>query len=176
MIKPQRPPYAGSKVDAYKTKAQIDKLLKDYGCEGAQWTENFAENIMELRFLVEIEFNGRKQKLGIKLTPPLFKEKRRTWDVAKGRHVTEELPNLSQSMRVMYHYLKAKLAAVAWGVRPFEEEFLSDVIVNTEYGERRLVDVLKDKSPSMLGLEEKPAHAMAGPDVRIIEGYGDGNQ
>lgn len=156
MIKPKKPPFAGSKVDADKTAAQIDKMLRDYGIEKVQWTKEFDQNLIELRFLVDVEMEGRVRKLGIKLSPPLFMEKRRTWDAAKGRHIITEAPNFSQSMRVMYWYLKAKLAAVAYGVKPFEEEFLAEIIVNTDHGERRLVDYLREKGGAqLLGLEVK---------------------
>lgn len=156
MIRPKTAPFAGSKVDAYKTKGQIDKMLRDFGCEAVQWNEHFERNILELRFIAETEINGKTQNIGIKLNPPLFLEKRRTWDSVKGKHIVTEAPNMSQSMRVLYWYLKAKLTAVAYGVRPFEEEFLAEIVVNDQQrGERRLVDVIKDNMPKMLGLEDK---------------------
>jgi hypothetical protein len=155
VIRPKKPPFAGSTVDANKTQGQIDKMLQDYGCDAMQWTKEFDKNLIELRFIAEAEIGGVKRKIGVKLTPPLFMEKRRSWDSVKGKHVITEAPNFSQSMRVLYWYLKAKLAAVAYGVKPFEEEFLAEIVVPTERGERRLVDVLKERSPSMLGLEEK---------------------
>lgn len=155
MIRPKKAPFAGSTVDADKTAAQIDKMLREYGCDALQWTKEFDKNLIELRFIVEVEMQGQRRKIGVKLSPPLFMEKRRTWDSVKGRHVIHEAPNFSQSMRVLYWYLKAKLAAVAYGVRPFEEEFLAEIIVPTEEGERRLVDIIKDRSPQMLGLPNK---------------------
>ena len=136
----------------YKSRAQIDKLLRDYGCEAAQWTEDYNRNFVELRFVVEVDMGGDKRKLGVKLSPPLFMEKRKTWNSRTGKHDTVQAPNFSQAYRLMYWYLKAKLAAVAYGIRPFEEEFLSEIVVHTERGEERLVDVLKNKSPTLLGL------------------------
>jgi hypothetical protein len=174
LIRPKKPPFAGSKVDAHKTKGQIDKMLREYGCDALQWTEEFDRNLIELRFLVEVEMQGQRRKLGVKLTPPLFLEKRRTWDAIKGKHVVEEAPNFSQSMRVLYWYLKSKLAAVAYGVKPFEEEFLAEIVVPTEQGERRLVDILKDKSPQMLGLPEKHPQPELIPYSQELKEYSEG--
>lgn len=171
MIRPKKPPFSGSTVDAYKTKGQIDRLLREYGCEAAQWTEDFENNVLELRFIAEVEYQGQKRKLGVKLVPPLFMQTRSTWNATKGRHEKKEAPNFSQSMRVLFWYVKAKLAAVAYGVRPFEEEFLSDIIIHDEQGEKRLIDVLKERAPDMLGL---PDMSKAGTRaMRIIEPGGE---
>lgn len=155
MIRPKKAPFSGCKIDANKTQGQIDKLLQDFGCDAIQWTKEFDINKIELRFIAEADIGGGRRKIGVKLTPPLFMEKRRTWDKTKGKNIVSEEPNFAQSMRVMFWYLKAKLTAVAYGIRPFEEEFLSEIIVPTEHGERRLVELLKEKSPAMLGLVER---------------------
>ena len=152
MIKPQRPPFANSTVDAYKTQGQITRLLKDYGIDRIQWTD--IDQNLSLQFIAEVEIDGVKRNVGIKLNPPLFIAKRRTWDPAKGSQLVQS-PNLSQSMRLLYHYLKAKMAAVAYGFKPFEEEFLADVAVKGPHGEQRLIEVVKQQAPRLLGLPDK---------------------
>lgn len=152
LIKPQRPPFANSTVDAYKTQGQITRLLKDYGVEKIQWTD--IDQNLSLSFIADVEIDGKPRAVGIKLNPPLFIAKRRTWDPATGSKLTEA-PNLSQSMRLLYHYLKSKLAAVAYGFKPFEEEFLADVAVKGPHGEQRLIEVVKQQAPRLLGLPDK---------------------
>jgi hypothetical protein len=45
---------------------------------------------------------------------------------------------------------------VAWGVRPFEEEFLSEILVSLPGQEPiRMIEMLKQKSPVLLGLPEQ---------------------
>lgn len=154
MIRPQRAPFSGTTVDPAKTKGDIDKLLKEFGCEGAQWNEDYTSNHIELRFLVEIDWQGEKRKVGVKLTPPMFMQKRKSWNRSKSRYEMIEAPNVSQSLRLMWWYLKAKLTAVAYGVTPFEEEFLGDIVVNSEQGERRLIDIIRE-NPTVLSLPHK---------------------
>lgn len=128
MIKPKKPPYAGTQVDAYNSQVKITKLLESFGIEGVQWTTLFREGKVELRFPIETEIDGVKKNFMVKLQPPSLKEKHRTYDPVKGRHVVEEAPNWSQSMRLLYWYVKSKIEAIAYGLVSAEEEFLSDIV------------------------------------------------
>lgn len=149
MIKPQNPPFASTKIRAENSQSEIHALLRSYGADGIRWTEEKGK--VTLEFYVDTEIDGISKQLMVRLTPPPFEEMRRVWDRAANRYVRKPFPNDAVSMRLLWNYLKIKLALVAWGVRPFEEEFLSEL--RTASGQR-LIEVLKQKSPSLLGLPE----------------------
>lgn len=133
MIISKKPPYAGTKVDPDRTRLEIEKLLRDYGVSSVQFRTDYRLNQVELQFTVEVERNGVKRGIGFKVNPPTFADKRRSWDPAKG-YVTVYAPNWSQSMRMLYYWLKSKLEAVAYGFSSVENEFLSQAVVQLRDG------------------------------------------
>lgn len=148
LITPRHPPYQNSTVDAYKTQGQITKMLKDFGAIDTGWADKNGQVI--LAFTMEAEVKGRKSILSVQIQPPLFAKERRSWDSNQGKYVKSYEANMSQSMRLLYHYLRAKLNAVAYGIRPFEEEFLAEINIQTDEGPRRFADYVKDKDLGLL--------------------------
>ena len=60
-------------------------------------------------------------------------------------------------MRLMYHYLKGKLEAVAWGLKDVEEEFLNDVLVHDQQGREATVgELIGRKALSQGQLKQLP--------------------
>ena len=146
MIKRKNPPYASSQVDAYATQGRISKLLEEYGAKGVQWTAMFTEGKVELAFILEAEIEGVRKEFMVKLTPPPLTTKRRTWNPAKGRHDVVHAPNWSQSMRLLYWYVKTKIEAIAYGLVSAEREFLSEIVVKLPTGEQgRVGDILSSQ-------------------------------
>lgn len=148
MITPRRAPYKNSTVDAYKTQSQISKLLKEFGANDVAWAEKNGQ--VMLAFSMEAEVKGRKALLTVQLIPPVFADERRNWDKNQGKYVKSYEANMSQSMRLLYHYLKAKLHAVAYGIRPFEEEFLAEINIQTDEGPKRFADYVMEKQAHLL--------------------------
>lgn len=135
-----RPPYSGTTSDPDKTIADINRLLRKYGINDYQWTTLWDQNLIELKFMIEnAGSDGKLRKIGIKVAPPVFKAKRRTWDAKKGRNVAIELPNYAQAMRLLYHWLKIKIESVAFGLKAVEEEFMSDLIIRLPDGRESTV-------------------------------------
>ena len=135
MILSKKPPYAATEADPDKSRMQIDKLLRDYGVSGVQWTTDYDHNRVGLAFMVEAEIKGVKKQIGIKIEPPIFVAQRRTWNPRLGRYERVYAPNWAQSFRLLYWWLKAKLEAVAYGLTSVEQEFLSQVMVKLPSGE-----------------------------------------
>jgi hypothetical protein len=130
-----KPPYASTTSDPDKTIADINRLLRKYGINDYQWTTLWDQAVVELRVMIESTgSDGKLRKIGIKVTPPIFKAKRRIWDAKKGHYVSQELPNYSQAMRLLFHWLKIKIESVAFGLKEVEEEFMSDLIVRSPDG------------------------------------------
>ena len=139
MIISKRPPYQGTEADPDKTRMQIDKLLRDFGVSGVQWTTDYDHNRVGLAFMVETEIKGVKKQIGIKIEPPVFVAQRRTWNPRLGKYERVYAPNWAQSFRLLFWWLKAKLEAVAYGLTSVEQEFLSQVVVKLPSGQQTTV-------------------------------------
>ena len=155
MILQKRPPYANTTADAEKTRGQIDKLLRAYGIDQFQWTQD--KDIITLTMKIETEIGGVKKVLGIKVSPPTFAREHRTYNPRSGKNERIYAPNWAQSYRLLYHWLKVKIEAVAYGLTTVEQEFLSQVMVAPPGGGTKTIgEVLTDPERfSKLALEEK---------------------
>lgn len=142
MIKRKKAPYSDTAVEPGKTKAEIEKLLRDYGVDGVSWTEIWSQNKAQLQFVLESE---GKRPIMVRLEPPSFSMKRRSWSAEKGRHIEIDAPNWAQSYRLLKAYLKAKLESVAYGLRDLEEEFLSDMVVRDSQGRETTVGEIAER-------------------------------
>ena len=123
-------------------------MLKEFGAIDTAWADKNGQVI--LAFTMEAEIKGQKGICSVQIMPPLFAKERRSWDPNQGKYAKSYEPNMSQSMRLLYHYLKAKLNAVAYGIRPFEEEFLAEINIQTAEGPKRFADYVKDKNLGLL--------------------------
>ena len=147
MIVKRKPPYSDTKIDAFDTQAEISKLLKAYGAEAIQWTSEFTNNNVSLRFGIEVEIRGVKRKLGIEVRPPPMIAKRRTYNQLTGHYETILAPNWAQSMRLLYYYMKSKLEAISYGLIEAEREFFAQVITTLPGGSQvTIFDALKDQA------------------------------
>ena len=135
MIMNRKPPYANTEADPERTKGQISKLLRDYGINKSNWTEDFELQRVMLTFETEAEIKGVKKRIVIQVEPPTFAKQRRTYDAKLGHTVKIDLPNWAQSYRMLYHWLKAKIEAIAYGLTTVEQEFLAQVVVQLPSGE-----------------------------------------
>jgi len=136
MIKPKKPPYATTTKDPDTTIADINRMLRSYGVNDIQWTTLWDQKIVSLKFMIEKEPG---KNVGIKIFPPLFAAKRKTYNEKRGHYEVIEVPSWSQSLRLLYWWLKVKIEAIAYGLREIEEEFLHDVVVRLPSGEETTI-------------------------------------
>lgn len=129
-------PYFGTVVSVDQSKARITKLLRDYGVEGVQWSDNFQTGAVNLRFMVSRP-DGKATAYSV--TPAAFKEKHSSWDPIKGRNVTVESPNWPRAMRLLEAWLKTKLESIAFGLTEVEEEFLGHMVIRDATGHETTV-------------------------------------
>ena len=157
MIISKRPPYANTTADAEKTRGQIDKLLRAYGIDQFQWTQD--RDIVTLTMKVETEIGGVKKVLGLKISPPTFASVHKTYNPRTGKNDKVYAPNWAQSYRLLYHWLKAKIESIAYGMFTTEQEFLSQIMVALPTGEQKTVgEILTDPARlAKFALEEKPS-------------------
>ena len=138
MIDGTKLPYADTMVSTERSKEEINKLLKKFGCNGIQWTWIDGKEI--LRFIHEFELEGVKHGITFEINiPDIGKYKGRKYDKIFMR-------NERQAYRIVVHIIKAKLTAVETGVETFENEFLSKVLYQLPSGRTQKVgDVILDQ-------------------------------
>ncbi len=139
MIRPKEPPYTGTPVASERTLSQIQQLLLDYGCEAAQVTRD-AQGRVEIQFAVEVEVQGVRRKIAVRVEPPLLA-------VTRGRgynKVTTSDP--ARSYRLLYWYLKSKLEAISYGLVSAEREFFAQVLVSLPGGESATMGDMAEES------------------------------
>lgn len=135
-LKPRKAPYSDTTVAPERSKSEIDAMLRKFGADGVSWSESWKDNRAQIQFVIQEE---GKRPILVRLEPPPFLGKRKTYNPAKGRYEQIDAPNWAQSYRLLKAYLKAKLEAIAYGLRDIEEEFLSDVVVRDQAGRDRRV-------------------------------------
>ena len=135
-LKRRAAPYSSTQVAPERSKVEIETLLRKFGADGVSWSENWKQNRAQVQFIIQAE--GQRPIL-VRLEPPPFLEKRRSWVPEHGRYEQVDAPNWAQSYRLLKAYLKAKLESIVYGLRDVQEEFLSDVVVRDEAGRDRRV-------------------------------------
>lgn len=124
-------PYTDTSVSIEKSKQDIDKLLRKFGCCGIQWTWIDGNEI--LRFIHEFEFKGVKKGITFEINiPEIGRHRGRGYDKYFER-------NDRQAYRIVLHIIKAKLTAVETGVETFENEFLSKILYQLPDGTSKKV-------------------------------------
>ena len=132
----REPPYRDTKVPYERTKAQIERLLSDYGVEGIQWTTYRGDE--DLKFIVSAEVKGVKRELMIQVKPPQMFVRRRV----RGRGLVKT-QNRNQAYRLLFYWIKSKLEAVVWGLSTIEKEFLSQVTVALPDGSTTVGEIMQ---------------------------------
>jgi tRNA nucleotidyltransferase (CCA-adding enzyme) len=141
MLKLTKPPYATTTVDAEKTQQQITSLLRKYGVSQINWQVNYDLEQVQLDFVIEYSRmdDNSVHRVAVRVKPPMFAAKRMTWSATAGKHVKEEMANWAQSMRLLFHWIKAKLEAVSFGLNSVEKEFLSDIVTELPDGTKQTI-------------------------------------
>ena len=160
MIKSKKPPYENTKIDPDSSRVDIDKLLRSYGIQKIIWASDYEHNDVRLAFEIEAEIQGIRKGFTVTLRPPLILKQIRLYNPKKGITEKVKVPNWSQSMRMMYWYLKSKVEAIAYGLVSVEKEFLSQVMVSLPIGSSTVGEILEpimtyDRLDSLPYLAEK---------------------
>ena len=161
MLKLTKPPYADTKVDADKTQQDITQLLRKYGVSQINWSVNYDLEQVQLDFVIEYmkQEDQSAHRIAVRVKPPMFAATRRTWDPKLGQYRKQDMANWAQSMRLLFHWIKAKLEAVSFGLNSVEKEFLSDIITTLPDGSRMTIwDMIsRQMASNSLMLEFKEA-------------------
>ena len=161
MLKLTKPPYADTRVDAEKTQQEITQLLRKYGVSQINWQIDYDMEQVQLDFVIEYmkQEDQATHRIAVRVKPPMFAATRRTWDPKLGQYRKQDMANWAQSMRLLFHWIKAKLEAVSFGLNSVEKEFLSDIITTLPDGSRMTIwDMIsRQMASNSLMLEFKEA-------------------
>jgi len=151
MLTPKKAPYADTEVGIEQSMMEINKLLKAYGINNYVWTTLWGENIVSLKFALEVKPG---KYVPIRMTPPMFLAKRKNWNAKHNKYDIVDLPNWAQSLRLLFWLLKTKLEAIAYGFREVQEEFMGDILVRLPDGrEGTMSEAMKQQLPYSKGTE-----------------------
>ena len=128
-------PYEHTTIPPERTKADIEKMLKEHGIQDIQWTTYHGDTI--LRFMWKLTVKGVEKEILFEFKPPVIPSNKRQWNGTRYEtiHVTLD----ATSYRLLWHYLKNKLEAVRWGLESMEKEFLSHAVVALPNGQETTV-------------------------------------
>lgn len=130
-----RIPYSNTTISPERTKADIEKLLREHGIEDIQWTS--FQGKTTLAFAWTFTVNGKEKGVLFEFSPPMIPTTKRTWTGMRYERVTVNLE--ATAYRLLWHYLKNKLEAVRWGLESMEKEFLSHAVYQLENGQETTV-------------------------------------
>ena len=131
MIDGTKLPYVNTTSSIEKSKEDIDKLLKKFGCRGIQWT--WLDDTETLRFLHDYEYEGIKKGLTFEITIPEIGN-------YHGRGYNKKLMrNDNQAYRMVLYLIKSKLVSIETGIETFENEFLSKILYSLPDGRTQKV-------------------------------------
>ena len=120
-------PYQHTTIAPERTKADIEKLLKEHGISDVQWTTYKGDTL--LRFLWHLTIKGVEKEIMFQFTPPIIHTQKRIWSQQDQRTIKATVQLEATAYRLLFWYLKNKLDAVLYGLESMEKEFLSHAVV-----------------------------------------------
>lgn len=159
-------PYSNTTIPPERTKADIEKMLKEHGIEDIQWTTYKGKTV--LKFLWKIQIQGVDKEIMFQFSPPLIPSVKRSWTGVRYERIHVNLE--ATSYRLLWHYLKNKLEAVRWGLESMEKEFLSHAVVSLPNGQEttvgeRIEEVYRQVSSPALGYQKEESKIVEGEVV-----------
>ncbi len=117
-----------TKVPVAKSRGEIDKLLRAWGCDGIRWTDHFQRGIVSVEFLWTLDAIEYLARVAIRL-PSDDDLAELSGHATTGEFLESKFARLSasrgrQEHRVLLLWLKACLNAVEFGIISAEEIFL----------------------------------------------------
>jgi hypothetical protein len=130
--------YKTTKLDYSYSQGKIQDMLGELGIENVRFTQIGSDYSVE--FLVKLQPNEHPRK--VKIDVPINSE--------LGESIRRQNKKRDAIFRVLYYHLKNRFVVVSNGLREFEEEFLSDLVMVVNGKEQRLGDMLVPKYKAQL--------------------------
>lgn len=138
--------YGTTEVPVARSQESIRQLLIKFGTRGVQFTEDFDDNIVNVKFAKKYNDNVRTVSVTMKVPEPIILRRRTKSDTQRQEQMKRA------TYRALHDWLKAQFVAVEFGLLSFEDVFLS----HFEW-------ILKDGSVTTVGKYIQPRLASSVP-------------
>lgn len=135
--------YQTTLIEAGDTQVKIQNMLEELGISHLRFTQDGPDYRVE--FIVKLRTNEAPRKVQINV--PLRSN--------LGESLRKKQQHKNAMFRVLFYHLKSRFVVITNGLREFEEEFLSDIVVTINGKEQRLGDVLAPEIKKQLKHEPK---------------------
>jgi hypothetical protein len=124
--------YKSTTISPERSKAEIDKMLKDFGIGKRAWLSSETEDILIFDWTVNV--NGVQKTLNFELRPPDIRQTKRVWNQKTYRTEKVNVRNDAVAYRLLYNYVKNKLEAIRVGMVTVENEFMAQIQLHLKNG------------------------------------------
>ena len=120
-------PYKQTAVQVDKTHSHIRGLLIRYGAKGVQFTDEFVDNKVQMRFRYDIDGVGGTVIYFVRMEAdiPTAKEKSGQRKKSFAIMLKEKDQGKRATWRAIYWALKSRMESVTYGIETFEQAFLA---------------------------------------------------
>src|SRR5437588_2913985 len=116
--------YGDTSVPVDRTQGQIRTLLQKHHIGGVHFGEDWGRHLIWFSFFkMKTMDEGHEVPMTVKMQVPLYPNPARWLSAPQ----TARDQRQRQVWRALYHYLKSQLDAVEFGLRTFEDVFMSDI-------------------------------------------------
>lgn len=133
--------YQYTQIESSKSQEKIENMLEELGIRDVRFTKIGGNYMVE--FLVNLHSNENQRKVRIEI--PVED----TWK--KGKE-----GNKDQLFRVLFYNLKNRFVSVVSGLKTFENEFLSDLVIIHQGKEMRIGDVIAPQYAALIKSSSVP--------------------
>jgi len=120
--------YKQTSVAVDRSQGHIRKLLIEYGAKAVQFTDEFTENKVQMRFRYDVDgVEGPAIVYFVRMEAqvPQPKEKIRYKHRSLGVIRKEKDQNMKATWRAIYWALKSRMESIGYGIETFEQAFLA---------------------------------------------------
>jgi len=135
--------YKTTRLDYGYTQTKIQEMLGEIGINNVRITK--LENEYKVEFIVKLFRDQAPRKVMINI--PL--------DEVEKESSKKRSKRVDALFRVLYYHLKNRFVAIQNGLREFDEEFASDIVVIVNGKEQRLGDIIVPEIKRQLKASEK---------------------
>lgn len=166
--------YKSTTISPERSKADIDKMLKDFGIATRAWITKDGDDLLIFEWKIDIE--GVIKNISFELKPPEIREMKRCWNQKTCRYEKVNVRNDAIAYRLLFNYIKNKLEAIRVGMVTVENEFMSQIKLSLRDGSS--VTMGQSLGQLMSGNrlqnaleyhERQPPRNITGETVQVIE-------
>lgn len=123
--------YKNTQVPISRSQEAIRKLLIGFNVRGVQFSEDFIDKKINVRFAKEVEHSVRTISVSMTIPDPPPSKRKRSVTYRRGRIVYSKTTADKQEQmaratyRALHDWLKSQFVAVEFGLLTFEDVFLS---------------------------------------------------